>query len=42
MYNNSVAGANAVGIKDVPENAVVGEVPAQIIRYQDGYRVTEI
>lgn len=32
MGNNSVAGANAVVVKDVPENAIVGGVPARIIR----------
>lgn len=33
MENNSVAGANAVVVKDVPANAVVGGVPARIIKY---------
>lgn len=32
MGNNSVAGANAVVVKDVPENAIVGGVPAKVIR----------
>lgn len=32
MNDNSVAGANAVVIKDVPENAIVAGVPAQIIK----------
>lgn len=30
--NNAVIGANAVVIKDVPENAVVAGVPAQILK----------
>lgn len=34
MDNNSVAGANAVVIKDVPENAIVGGIPAKIIKYR--------
>ena len=34
MGNNSIAGANAVVVKDVPENAVVGGVPARIIKYR--------
>ncbi len=29
---NSVVGANALVIKDVPENAVMGGVPARFIR----------
>lgn len=33
--NNSVVGANAVVINDVPENAVVAGVPAKIIKYKD-------
>ena len=32
MGNGSVAGAGAVVVKDVPENAIVGGVPAKIIR----------
>lgn len=35
MERNSVAGANAVVVKNVPENAVVGGVPAKIIKYRD-------
>lgn len=33
MKRNSVAGANAVVVSDVPENAVVGGVPAKVIKY---------
>lgn len=34
--NNVVIGANAVVIKDVPDNAVVAGVPARIIRIANG------
>lgn len=33
--NNVVIGANAVVIKDIPDNAVVAGVPAKIIRIND-------
>ena len=35
MGNNSIAGAGAVVVKDVPENAVVGGVPAKILKYKN-------
>lgn len=35
MHKNSIAGANAVVVKDVPENAVVGGVPATVIRLRN-------
>ena len=35
MHSNSIAAAGAVVLKDVPENAIVGGVPAKIIRYKD-------
>ena len=35
MKRNSIAGANAVVVSDVPENAVVGGAPAKILKYID-------
>jgi len=32
--NNAVIGANAVVTSDVPENAIVGGIPAKVIRYR--------
>jgi serine O-acetyltransferase len=40
MGNNSIAGANAVVVKDVPENCTVVGVPAYIIR-RNGIKVKE-
>ncbi len=34
MHRNSIAAAGAVVIKDVPENAIVGGVPAKVIGYK--------
>ena len=35
MHKNSTAGANAVVVKDVPANVIVGGVPAKIIKMKD-------
>ena len=35
MHSNSLAAAGAVVVKDVPENAIVGGVPAKVIGYKD-------
>ena len=35
MHKNSLAAAGAVVLKDVPENAIAGGVPAKIIGYKD-------
>ena len=35
MHKHSLAAAGAVVIKDVPEKAIVGGVPAKIIGYKD-------
>ena len=35
MHKNSLAAAGAVVVKDVPENAIAGGVPAKVIGYKD-------
>ncbi len=35
MHSGSLAAAGAVVVKDVPENAIVGGVPAKVIAYKD-------
>lgn len=35
MHSNSLAAAGAVVVKDVPENAIVGGVPAKVLSYKD-------
>ena len=39
--NNSIIGANAVVVRDVPENAIVGGVPAKVIRFKHAGRKSE-
>lgn len=37
--NNVVVAPNAVVVKDVPDNAIVGGVPAKIIKMKEAYSV---
>jgi serine O-acetyltransferase len=32
---NAIVGANSVVTKDVPDNAIVGGIPAKILRYKN-------
>lgn len=34
MHSNTIAAAGAVVVSDVPENAIVGGIPAKVIRYK--------
>ena len=39
MHTGSLAAAGAVVVKDVPENAIVGGVPAKILGYKDEHNL---
>lgn len=39
--NNVIVGANAVVVKDVPDNAVVGGIPAKILNF-DGEQISKL
>ena len=38
LNNNCTVGANAVVVHDVPEDAIVGGVPARVLKYKESQK----